>query len=163
AKELLDNPQLGLAPVGFIDDDRAKHGHQLHGIPVFGSLSKLRDLVIKLAVSEVIIALPSARGRVIRRIVEASSEAVDPNRTVRVLYEVLSGAKSVSALRPIQIEDLLRREPIETHLGQVRSLVSGRTVLVTGAGGSIGSELCRQLARLNPERIIALGRGENSI
>lgn len=163
AKELLENPQLGLAPVGFIDDDVRKHGHQLHGLPVLGPLSSLVDVVASFAVAEVIIALPSARGKVIREIVEASSEAGVRNRTVPGLYEILSGAKAVSALRPIQIEDLLRREPIETNLEQVGSLVRGRTVLVTGAGGSIGSELCRQLARLSPREIVALGRGENSI
>src|SRR5215510_7131734 len=163
AKELLENPQLGLAPVGFIDDDVTKHRHQLHGIPVLGPLSMLGELVSVLSVNEVIIALPSARGKVIREIVQASAAAGVRNRTVPGLYEILSGARSVSALRPIQIEDLLRRDPIETNLDQVSSLVTGRTVLVTGAGGSIGSELCRQLAQLSPQRIVALGRGENSI
>lgn len=163
AKELLENPQLGLAPIGFIDDDSAKHRHQLHGIPVLGSLSMLGELVSRHAVGEVIIALPSARGKVIRDIVQASAAAGVRNRTVPGLFEILSGAKAVSALRPIQIEDLLRRERIETNLDQVGSLVTNQTVLVTGAGGSIGSELCRQLAQLAPERIIAVGRGENSI
>ena len=163
ARELLDNPHLGLVPIGFIDDDRSKHGHRLHGIPVFGSVSGLGAFVASYAVSEVIIALPSARGKVIREIVKASATAGVPNRTVPGLFEILTGAQAVSALRPIQIEDLLRREPIETNLEQVGALVTGKTVLITGAGGSIGSELCRQLAQLSPERIIAVGRGENSI
>jgi FlaA1/EpsC-like NDP-sugar epimerase len=120
-------------------------------------------LVHRFMVGEVIIALPSARGKVIRDIVQASAEAGVRNRTVPGLYEILSGAKAVSALRPIQIEDLLRREPVETNLADVGSLVRGRTVLITGAGGSISSELCRQLARLTPECIVAVGRGENSI
>jgi FlaA1/EpsC-like NDP-sugar epimerase len=162
-KELLENPQLGLVPIGFIDDDVTKHGHRLHGVPVLGPLSKLGHIVTSYAVSEVIIALPSARGKVIREIVQASAAVGVRNRTVPGLSEILSGARAVSALRPIQIQDLLRRDPIETNLDEVGSLVSGRTVLVTGAGGSIGSELCRQLARLAPERIVALGRGENSI
>jgi FlaA1/EpsC-like NDP-sugar epimerase len=123
----------------------------------------LGDVVAKYAVTEVIVALPSARGRVIREIVRASAEAGVATRIVPGLFEILSGAKAVSALRPVEIQDLLRREPIETNLDQVSSLVSGRTVLVTGAGGSIGRELCRQLAQLSPERIVALGRGENSI
>jgi FlaA1/EpsC-like NDP-sugar epimerase len=163
AKELLDNPQLGLVPIGFIDDDVTKHGHSLHGLPVLGNVSMLGQLVHRFIVAEVIIALPSARGKVIRDIVQASAEAGVRNRTVPGLYEILSGAKAVSALRPIQIEDLLRREPVETNLEDVGTLVRGRTVLITGAGGSIGSELCRQLARLTPESIIAVGRGENSI
>jgi FlaA1/EpsC-like NDP-sugar epimerase len=163
AKELLENPQLGLIPIGFIDDDVTKHGHSLHGLPVLGPLSMLGGLVHRFIVGEVIIALPSARGKVIREIVQASAEAGVRNRTVPGLYEILSGAKAVSALRPIQIEDLLRREPVETNLEDVGALVRARTVLITGAGGSIGSELCRQLARLTPECIVAVGRGENSI
>ncbi|HTE44874.1 MAG TPA: nucleoside-diphosphate sugar epimerase/dehydratase [Gemmatimonadaceae bacterium] len=163
AKELLENPQLGLVPIGFIDDDTSKHGHRLHGVRVLGPISLLGDMVHTYSVSEVIIALPSARGKVIREIVQASSLAHVRTRTVPGLYEILSGAKAVSALRPIQIQDLLRRDPIETDLDEVRSFVTGRTVMVTGAGGSIGSELCRQLAQLSPERIVAIGRGENSI
>ncbi|MGH9885317.1 MAG: nucleoside-diphosphate sugar epimerase/dehydratase, partial [bacterium] len=130
AKEMLENPQLGLVPVGFIDDDSSKHGHDLHGIPVLGPLPKLGDIVAALSVSEVIIALPSARGKVIREIVRASAAAGVLNRTVPGLFEILSGAKAVSALRPIEIQDLLRRDPIETNLDQVGSLVRGRTVLV---------------------------------
>lgn len=163
ARELLDNPQLGLLPVGFMDDNPFKHSHQLHGVPVLGPLSKLDELVSEYSVSEVIIALPSARGKVIRDIVQASVAAGVRNRTVPGLSEILSGTKAVSSLRPIEIQDLLRRDPIETNLDEVSSLVSNKTVLVTGAGGSIGSELCRQLAQLGPTRIVALGRGENSI
>jgi FlaA1/EpsC-like NDP-sugar epimerase len=146
-----------------MDDDVSKQGHQLHGVPVVGSLAQLGKLVSEYAVSEVIIALPSARGKIIREIVQASIDAGVRNRTVPGLGEILSGAKAVSALRPIEIQDLLRRDPIETNLDQVGSLVRNRTVLVTGAGGSIGRELCRQLAQLGPTRIVALGRGENSI
>src|SRR5262249_20703918 len=99
ARELLENPVLGLVPVGFMDDNPAKHGHQLHGVPVLGSLSQLGELVSTHAVSEVIIALPSARGKVIRDIVQASVAAGVHNRTVPGLSEILSGAKAVSALR----------------------------------------------------------------
>jgi FlaA1/EpsC-like NDP-sugar epimerase len=163
AKELVDNRQLGLKPVGFVDDDIKKHGHRLHGLPVLGPVSKLGEIVQTYAIDEVITALPSARGKVIREIMQRATDAGVRNRTVPGLYEILSGAKSVSSLRPIQIQDLLRREPIETNPAQVASLVTGRTVMVTGAGGSIGSELCRQLAQLNPALIVAVGRGENSI
>ena len=163
AKELLDNQQLALTPVGFIDDDRTKHNHHLHGLRVFGSISDLEDVVRRQAADEVIVALPSARGKVIRDIMHRAAAAGVRTRTVPGLYEILSGRKAVSALRPIQIEDLLRREPIDTDLDQVSKLVTGKKVLVTGAGGSIGRELCRQLARLSPSRLVVLGRGENSI
>jgi FlaA1/EpsC-like NDP-sugar epimerase len=163
AKELLNNQQLGLVPVGFVDDDYTKHGHHLHGLRVFGPVSQLEDVVRRLGIEEVITALPTARGKIIRDIMQRSSAAGVRNRTVPGLYEILSGAKSVSSLRSIQIEDLLRRDPIQTDLEMVSTLVTDRKVLITGAGGSIGSELCRQLAMLSPTELIAVGRGENSI
>jgi FlaA1/EpsC-like NDP-sugar epimerase len=163
AKELLDNPQLGLQPLGFLDDDTRKLGHKLHGLTVWGRISDLEQIASRFLVDEVITALPSASGAVVRDIMQRTNALGIRNRTVPGLYEILSGAKSVNALRPIQIEDLLRREPVETNLAEVSTLVTGKAVLVTGAGGSIGSELCRQLAQLNPKCIVALGRGENSI
>jgi FlaA1/EpsC-like NDP-sugar epimerase len=163
AKELLASPHLGLVPIGFLDDDSTKKNHELHGVPVLGPISALGDVVNGFAVGEVIIAMPSAGGRVIRDIVQASAAAGVRNRTVPGFSEIISGSMATDALRPIQIQDLLRREPIQTNLDQVGSLVTDRTVLVTGAGGSIGSELCRQLAQLRPARLIVLGRGENSI
>ncbi len=162
-KELLGNPQLGLTPVGFLDDDRSKHGNRLHSVPVLGRLSDLPRIAAATAAEELIIALPSATGRVIRELVGVAQTVAIPTRTVPGVYEIISGQKSVSKLRPVEIQDLLRREPITTDLEQVRSLCTGETVLVTGAGGSIGSELCRQLATLDPARIVAVGRGENSI
>jgi len=163
AAELLRNPQLGIVPVGFIDDDPLKRGNHLRGLCVFGPLASLPATVARHNVDEVITAIPSAPGHVVRELVRLSAEAGVKVRTIPGLYEILSGAKSVSALRQIEIQDLLRREPIVTNLNEVASLVTGRVVLITGAGGSIGSELCRQVAQLHPSRIVALGRGENSI
>jgi len=162
-QELAKNPQLGMHPVGVLDDDPAKLHLRLHGIPVIGPLSGLQKLSVQVGATDVVIAIPSASGRTIRGVLRQASEAGLTTRTVPGLYEILSGEKQVSSLRQIEIQDLLRRDPIRTDLAQVGSLVTGRTVLVTGAGGSIGSELCRQLARLEPARIIAVGRGENSI
>ena len=162
-RELLDNAQLGIIPVGFLDDDPLKQGLKLHNVPVLGTLADLSKVANRKNVADVIIAIPSAPGKIVREVVRQASENGLLTRTVPGMYEILSGEKSVSALRRIEIHDLLRREPITTDAAQVRSLVTGQTVLVTGAGGSIGSELCRQLARLDPERIVALGRGENSI
>ena len=162
-REMLENAQLGINPVGFVDDDPAKLGLRLHNVPVLGRIADLDRVAEKSQASDVIIAIPSAPGGVVRAIVRKAAESGLTTRTVPGLYEILSGEKSVSALRRIEIQDLLRREPIVTDAAQVSSLVTGHDVLVTGAGGSIGSELCRQLARLEPARIIALGRGENSI
>jgi FlaA1/EpsC-like NDP-sugar epimerase len=162
-RELVENPQLGMLPVALLDDDTRKKGLRLHNVPVLGSLASLEVIASRVGASEVVIAMPSASGRTIGQVVRQASEAGLETRTVPGLYELLSGERSVNSLRKIEIDDLLRREPIQTDLQQVSSLVKNRVVLVTGAGGSIGSELCRQLARLQPEAIIALGRGENSI
>jgi FlaA1/EpsC-like NDP-sugar epimerase len=163
AKELLGHSQLGLNPVGFVDDDPRKHGHKMLDLPVMGPISELRSLVAQHDIDSVIIAMPRAPGALVREIVQAAMEAGIQARTVPGLFEILSGRVSVGALREVQIEDLLRREPIHTDLQQVRGLATGETVLVTGAGGSIGSELCRQLAKLDPARLVLLGHGENSI
>jgi FlaA1/EpsC-like NDP-sugar epimerase len=162
-RELLENVQLGILPVAVLDDNPNKHGLHLHNVPVLGALDGVEDIARRVGATDVIIAMPSAPGRMLRSVVNQAMAAGLQTRTVPGLYEILSGEKRVDALRQIAIEDLLRREPITTDAAQVASLVTGKTVLVTGAGGSIGSELCRQLARLEPSRVVALGRGENSI
>jgi FlaA1/EpsC-like NDP-sugar epimerase len=163
AKEMIANPRLGLRPIGFVDDDPWKRSHQLCGLPVLGSLEEIPALVRKHRVRELIIAMPTAKGSIVRRVVKAATEAGVQTRTVPGLSEILTARVSVSALRSVEIQDLLRREPIHTDLAAVRVVLTGRTVLVTGAGGSIGSELCRQIARLGPARLLLLGHGENSI
>jgi FlaA1/EpsC-like NDP-sugar epimerase len=162
-KELLSHPQLGLNPIGFVDDDRSKHGHRLCDLPVHGSLAQIKDLVLRYDVGEVIIAMPKAGGTVVREVVKAAMEAGVGTRTVPGMSDIISGRVAVASLRQVEIQDLLRRDPIRTDLEQVRVLATGETVLVTGAGGSIGSELCRQLARLEPAQVLVMGHGENSI
>ena len=162
-RELAANPQLGILPVAFVDDDSNKFKLRLHNVPVLGTVRELASVARKVDATEVVIAMPSAAGRVLREVVREANAAGLSTRTVPGLYELLSGEKQVQALRQIEIHDLLRREPIQTDTAQVASLVAGKTVMVTGAGGSIGSELCRQLARLEPSQIIVVGRGENSI
>jgi FlaA1/EpsC-like NDP-sugar epimerase len=162
-KELLAHPHLGLNPIGFVDDDASKHGHRMHNRLVLGPVSSLRDLIMQYEVDEVIIAMPRASGQTVRQVVRAGLEVGVSTRTIPALSDILSGRVPVGSLRQVEIQDLLRRDPIKTDLDQVRSLATGETVLVTGAGGSIGSELCRQLARLEPAQIVLLGHGENSI
>ena len=162
-KELLSHPQLGLVPIGFVDDDRSKLGHRLCDLRVLGSLDQIRDLVLRHDVEEVIIAMPRATGAVVRQVVKAAMEAGVKTRTVPGIFDIISGRVAVASLRQVEIQDLLRREPIQTDLEQVRVLATGETVLVTGAGGSIGSELCRQLAQLEPAQVLVMGHGENSI
>jgi FlaA1/EpsC-like NDP-sugar epimerase len=162
-RELMGHPAVGLNPVGFVDDDRSKHGHRMCDLPVLGSLAAIPELVLTHEIDEVVIAMPRAPGAVVRQVVRAALEVGVKTRTVPGMFDIISGKVSVASLRQVEIQDLLRREPIQTDLDQVRSLATGETVLVTGAGGSIGSELCRQLARLEPAQVLLLGHGENSI
>jgi FlaA1/EpsC-like NDP-sugar epimerase len=163
ARDLLAHPSTGMLPVGFLDDSPTKQGLRLQGLPVLGRLPDLARVAADHGVDEVIIAMPSATGQVIRAVLESAQAVKVPARTVPSLKEVMSGRLRVTSLRPVQIEDLLRREPVQTAMDQVRALIRGRRVLVTGAGGSIGSELCRQIVDAGPSRLILLGHGENSI
>ncbi len=163
ARELMRHSQLALLPVGFVDDDRSKHGHKLQNLPVLGALKDIPRLARAFRIDEVVIAMPSASGPVIRSVVESAVSAEIQTRTMPGLHDLLSGRLQVSALRNVEIQDLLRRDAVQIDLELVRGLATGETVLVTGAGGSIGSELCRQIARLDPARLVLLGHGENSI
>src|SRR6266436_6931790 len=163
AKELIANPRLGFEPIGFVDDDLTKQRHMLLELPIMGTLSAIKGIVEQHGVSELIIAMPSAHGDVIRKVVRAGLDCGIPTLTVPSLPELISAKTNGTSLREVEIQDLLRREPIETDLAAVAELATGETVLITGAGGSIGSELCRQIARLAPARLVVLGHGENSI
>lgn len=162
-REMQKNPQLNLHPVGFLDDDPNKQKQQLHGIPVVGKLSDLPRVVDGLRISEVIVAIPTAPGRVVRLVADGCRLKGIPFRTMPGVYELIGGRVSVSRLREVEIADLLRREPARIRDQQVGETLSGKRVLVTGAGGSIGRELCRQIARWNPGELILVGHGENSI
>jgi FlaA1/EpsC-like NDP-sugar epimerase len=163
ARELLANPGLGILPVGFLDDADSKQGLRLQGLPVVGRLADLSRVVREHGADEVIIAMPSAEGRVLRTVLDSALAARVAARTVPSVSEILTGRMRVTSLRPVEIADLLRREPVQIDLNQIGQMVRGRTVLVTGAGGSIGSELCRQVAALGPARLLLMGHGENSI
>lgn len=163
AKELRANPQLEIEPVGFIDDDRSKHGNTICGLRVFGGREQIRTVVRNYGVDRAIIAMPTASGRVIRDIVDVCEQANLTTKIIPGMFEILSGRVNVSQLRDVQIEDVLRRDPVQIDQRTVARLVKGMTVLVTGAGGSIGCEVCRQVASLGAEEILLLGHGENSI
>ena len=161
-REMERNPHLGMTPVGFLDDERAKLGKQIYGVPVLGNTKSLADVVQERRIDEVIIAMPTAPGSVLRSIAEQCRQLGVVSRTMPGVFELLDGNVSVSRLRQIEISDLLRRAQV-MPAANASTYVAGRTVLVTGAGGSIGSELCRQVARARPASLVLLGHGENSI
>ena len=163
AKELLKNPQLNLKPIGFLDDNPDKFNQQIHGVPVIGNLKDISKTVGSRAINEVIIAIPSAPGSIVRSVSNVCHRNHIPFRTMPGLYELLDGKISVSHLREVDIADLLRREPTDIDNEAVGKILKNNTVLVTGAGGSIGTELCRQIARWEPSELVLLGHGENSI
>ena len=162
-RELQKNPQLNMAAVGFLDDNPSKKGQQIYGLQVFGPLTDLEQTLDSRHVDEVIIAIPSAPGRVVRLVADVCRLKGIPFRTMPGIYELLGGKVSISRLREVDITDLLRREPAHLQDELVGATLGGRVVLVTGAGGSIGSELCRQIARWGPSELLLLGHGENSI
>lgn len=162
-KELQKNPELNLIPVGFLDDNKVKIGQQIYGIPVLGTLSEIGKFIESKKIDEVIIAIPSAGGKVIRLVSDVCRLKGVPFRTMPGIYELIGGKVSVSRLREVDITDLLRRPPSTVKDELVGSVITGKLVLVTGAGGSIGREMCRQIARWSPTGLILLGHGENSI
>jgi FlaA1/EpsC-like NDP-sugar epimerase len=162
-REMEKNPQLGLRPVGYLDDDPTKQRHQIHGISVVGKITDLRRALDHLPVDEVIMAIPSTGGKVVRLVTDICRLKGIPFRTMPGLFELIGGKVSVNRLREVDIADLLRREPAHIQDELVGSVLSGKRVLVTGAGGSIGRETCRQIARWGPQTLILLGHGENSI
>jgi len=163
AKEMQKSPLLKSKPIGFLDDNPEKYKQQLHGIPVIGRIRDLTRVIKNNQINEVVIAIPSASGRVIREITETCRRFKIPFRTMPGIYELLGGDVNVTRLREVEIADLLRRPPTPIKEGSVGEIIKNKVVLVTGAGGSIGSELCRQIARWQPARLVLLGHGENSI
>ncbi|MCC6457205.1 MAG: polysaccharide biosynthesis protein [Caldilineaceae bacterium] len=161
--EILRDPGTDLKVVGFVDDNVDKHGGVLLGAPVLGGRERIPELVRQYAVSQIIIAMPTAPGKVIREVMGMCERVNISPRVVPSLHAIVDGSMSLSQLRPVDLEDLLRRDSIHTDNGAVRNLIVGRTVLVTGGGGSIGSELCRQILQCEPAELIVLGHGENSI
>ena len=163
AREMSRNSQIHLVPIGFLDDDPLKQGHALMGLPILGPILDLPKLLEAQHVDEVIIAIPSAPGRIVRMVADVCRPKGVPFRTMPGIYELLGGKVNVNRLREVEITDLLRREPVRIHEDWIGNTIKGRRILVTGAGGSIGRELCRQIARWEPTALILLGHGENSI
>jgi len=162
-RELQKSSQLNLMPLGFLDDDPAKLKHTIYGVTVIGRVDDLPSIIDLHKIEMVIIAIPSAPGQLVRMVNDVCRIKGIPSRTVPGVYELIGGKVSVNRLREVDINDLLRRESVRVNDEAVGATLAGKRILVTGAGGSIGRELCRQIARRNPAELVLLGHGENSI
>ncbi|MCB9591649.1 MAG: polysaccharide biosynthesis protein [Sandaracinaceae bacterium] len=163
SKEIALNPDIGLSAVGFLDDDPSKKGLVINGVPVLGTTERLTELCARHGARQVLITMASVPGESIRRIARLAEEAELPVKIIPGLYQIASGRVEITRIRPVAIEDLLRREPVALDDDEIADDLEGRAVLVTGAGGSIGSEICRQVAVFRPSRLLLVERAENNL
>ncbi|WP_261664958.1 polysaccharide biosynthesis protein [Deinococcus sp. Marseille-Q6407] len=163
AREMLRHPEAQMRPVGFVDDAPDKRGSSLVGLPVYGAVATLPEVVRREKVEEVLIAVPSAAGPFVRQVVDLAKDTGVNYRIIPGVFEILSGDVSLSQIRDVNLEDLLRRPSVQLNTAEIAGYLRGRTVMVTGAGGSIGSEIVRQILPFGPAKILLLGRGEGSI
>ena len=159
----LARPESGYVAIGCVDDDRSKIGVHFQGVPVLGTIEELEILVEDNPAEEILIAIPSASGKQMQRITDACQKAKLPFKTVPTLSDIIRGEASISQFREVSLEDLLGRDPIQIDLEAVRKQIAGRRVLVTGAAGSIGSELCRQVLDYGPSQLICLDQSETGL
>jgi len=159
-RDLLRDPERSLLPVGFLDDDIRKRGVEIHGIRVLGICDRIPELVEELGVELILLAVPSARSHQMRHLVELCETTGIPFRTLPCMQDLIAGRVSVNTLREVSIEDLLGRDPVQLDRQAIHAEMSGRCVLISGGGGSIGTELCRQVASLNPAKLILLDNSE---
>ena len=162
-REMRQNPSIDYDVIGFLDDNPDKKGRRIHNITVLGRIDELEGIGERESIDEAIIAIPSISGKELRNIVYRSNNAGIPCKTLPAISDILNGTITISQIREIRIEDLLGREHVELNREQIRDYLSGKRVLVTGAAGSIGLELCRQIIKVNPEKIVLFERIENEI
>ena len=162
-KEIRRQPHAAYTVCGFVDDDRHKKGMKLHGIPVLGRVKELESLVIANKIEDIIIAMPSADVKVLRNVMASCRNANVKFKTLPSIGELIDGTLTISQIKNVEIEDLLGREPVLLDRALIGSYLTGKRVLVTGAGGSIGSEICRQVARFAPAKLVLLDQAETPL
>ncbi|HHL3301979.1 TPA: polysaccharide biosynthesis protein [Bacillus cereus] len=162
-RQLHQNREADLEPVAFVDDDQNKQKLEIYNVPVVGTITNIQRIVDDYEIEHIIIAIPSLSRKEVNVIFEECTKTKIKTQIVPMLEDILDGKVSVNEFRDVQVEDLLGREPIKLDDIGIGEKITGRTILVTGAGGSIGSEICRQVLKYNPEKLVLLGHGENSI
>ena len=162
-REMLNRPELNYQPVGLIDDDQGKQGLRIHGVKVLGTRKYLRELITKYQIEEVIITMPTVSREVIRDVFFQCQEVGVKCKTLPGIYQLIDGMVRVEQIKEVGIEDILGREPVEVDLKKVAGYILGKSVLVIGAGGSIGSELCRQISQLQPSSLVMVDQSEGNL
>lgn len=162
-REIRDNARLEYRTVGFLDDNLDKLGRMIHGVPILGEVAQVKEVAEREGIEEILIAIPSATGRDMKRIVELCEGTRITYKTIPGIGELIKGRVTVKSIRDVSYEDLLGREPVRLEKERIGGYLENRRVLVTGAGGSIGSELCRQIAQYNPESLVLLDRTEKNL
>lgn len=162
-RQLLNSNDTELLPVAFIDDNIKKQGLDILGIPVIGGIDRIEFAVQQLDIDSIIIAIPSLSKKALNMIFQECSKIKIKTQILPMLEDLVTGKVSVNEFRDVQVDDLLGRDPVELDIESISEFITNKIILVTGAGGSIGSEICRQIAKFNPKQLILLGHGENSI
>ncbi|EIW00676.1 LOW QUALITY PROTEIN: putative nucleoside-diphosphate sugar epimerase [Thermoanaerobacter siderophilus SR4] len=162
-REIKNHPETGLKPVAIVDDDVSKLHRSIDDVPVVGKIDDIQEVITEKEIDEVIFAIPSAPRTVLKKVIDKCSEMRIKVKTLPAIYELVDGTISISSIRDVDINDLLGREPVKIDLEEISSYIKGKKVMVTGGGGSIGAELCRQIARFSPSRLIILDIYENNM
>lgn len=163
ARHMKQNPEWGRNPVIFADDDKTQWGLEINGIEVAGSLERIPEFVADHKIDQIVIAIPSLSKKEMAELTKMCIDTGAKTQTLPRIEDLMTGKIKVSDIRDVKIEDLLGREEVKLDMAAIEEQVQGKTVMVTGAGGSIGSEICRQISNFNPSRLLLLGHGENSI
>ncbi|MFZ2462162.1 MAG: nucleoside-diphosphate sugar epimerase/dehydratase, partial [Caldibacillus thermoamylovorans] len=163
ARQLLKNPNDNLLPVGYVDDDLKKQHLDFFGLPVLGKTKDIQEVVESKNIELIVIAIPSLNKKDLNKIFNECTKTKAKVQIMPKIEDIMTGRISVSSFRDVQVEDLLGREPVQLDMESISEKLEGKTILVTGAGGSIGSEICRQVSKFNPKKLLLLGHGENSI
>jgi FlaA1/EpsC-like NDP-sugar epimerase len=162
-RQLLKNNNSNFLPVGFVDDDLKKQKLQIYGVTVLGRTNDISSIVNSQKIDKIIIAIPSLNKVDIQKIYQECSKTEAKTQIMPKIEDIVTGRVSVNQFREVEVEDLLGREPVQLDINSISKTITGKTILVTGAGGSIGSEICRQVCKFKPKKILLLGHGENSI
>lgn len=162
-RQLMKNNDSGLTPVAFVDDDESKQKLQIYGVTVLGKTEDIPDIVTARNIDHIIIAIPSLSQSDIQKIYHECSKTKAKTKIMPMIEDIITGRLAVNQFRDVQVEDLLGRDPVMLDLESISKKITGKTILVTGAGGSIGSEICRQVTAFHPKKLLLLGHGENSI